>query len=541
MFEESGYDASVRRAARPLVLGFGLGMLSSVVAGSCLVKDEDHCRWQNQSASCTDPEFPYCSSCVPSTDHGGCVKDPPPSDCKIEGDDVAGTSGATGTGGTSDPTLGDGDPTGPVDCTNEGAVDEACDAETPYCLGGTCVACTDGGEGFCAGVDAGLPVCGAAGLCLECSADDSSACEDGEFCSATGVCGGCTSHEQCAPDGCEKSDPDSCQACDFESGECFGGNVYWIDKDTCDGEPFGTIDDPYCTFLEALGNTTNVHEFTVWVTPSPTPYPGPVNLDVAGSNRVAVVGWGGRAVISGSTNAGNVTGPANRLLLSSLVLENGTEETVRCATGRLWLDDVLVRGGPIGVSGEHCTRLTVSGSVVTGADEVGISLEGTLDGSAFAIVNSAVVNNGSGAASDGGITITGVPDWTMVYTTVIGNLRDGGGSALACASDSPGEVRNSILLSGEGSEAIQCVNADVSYSVSDIVDLPGAGNVQHPYFPSEFDNPGVGEAHLRSDPDPDVFRIAVWRDGDPATDVDGDLRPLVDGAPDWAGFDLIPE
>ena len=167
MFEESGYDASVRRAARPLVLGFGLGMLSSLVAGSCLVNDEDHCRWQNQSASCTDPEFPYCSSCVSSTDHGGCVKDPPASDCKIEGDDVAGTGGPTGTGGMTDPTVGDGDPTGSMDCTNEGAVDEGCAAETPYCVGGTCVACTEGGEGFCAGVDAGLPVCGAAGLCVE--------------------------------------------------------------------------------------------------------------------------------------------------------------------------------------------------------------------------------------------------------------------------------------------------------------------------------------------------------------------------------------
>ena len=101
-------------------------------------------------------------------------------------------------------------------------------------------------------------------------------------------------------------------------------------------------------------------------------------------------------------------------------------------------------------------------------------------------------------------------------------------------------MRNSIFLSGKGTEAISCFSADFASTVSDTPELPGDGNVHHVYAPSEFVNPGFGEAHLASNADPDVFRIAVWRSGDPATDVDGDPRPLVDGAADWAWFDAIP-
>lgn len=316
--------------------------------------------------------------------------------------------------------------------------------------------------------------------------------------------------------------------------------MFWVSLDDCVGaEPTGTFADPYCQISEAMANVGAFTSFTVWVLPSRTPYDGPVNLQMSGTHRVAVIGRDGRPTVAGSTYAGNVSTASNRLILSSLALENGTESTVRCASGRLWLDDVIVRGGPIGVSAESCALLSVARSVITGADEIGISVTD----SGFRMVNSSVVNNGSDASPMfGGITLSGSEDWTIDYSTVVANFREPktAGNAIACAADSRGDARNSIFLSGMGTAAIDCQPGEFSYTVSDITDLPGDGNVRTTFMPAHFDNAAVGDAHLDSDADPAVFRIAVWRDGDAPTDVDGELRPLVDGAADWAGFDLLP-
>jgi hypothetical protein len=511
--------------------------------GSCLVDDPNHCVNKEGHASCTEAGFPFCSRCVKSIEHGGCVAEAPTEEkCEVEDGGVAGTIGSDGTSMTdATATMSDdGVSTGP-DCTAEGAIDEACPATTPYCVGGTCSGCDVGGDGFCAEVDATLPVCGVAGTCVECSAESSGACADIEFCSPAGVCGGCTSHDQCAPAGCETDPSDTaCQACNFESGECFDGNVFWVSLDDCVGpEPTGTFADPYCQISEAMANVANFETFTVWVLPSRTPYAGPVNLQMSGNYRVAVIGRDGRPTVSGSNYAANVSTTSNRLTLSSLALENGTESTARCASGRLWLDDVIVRAGPIGVSAEGCALLSVSRSVITGADEIGISATD----SGFRMVNSSVVNNGSDAlATAGGITLSGSEDWTIDYSTVVANFRESTtpGNAIACEADSRGDARNSIFLSAEGTNAIDCEPGEFSYTVSDITDLPGDGNMRTTYMPADFDNAAVGDAHLDTDADPATFRIAVWRDGDPPTDVDGELRPLVDGAADWAGFDLLP-
>ena len=89
-------------------------------------------------------------------------------------------------------------------------VDEACDAATPFCYGGSCVACvdTDDGDASCAGLDAATPVCeqGSA-TCVECTPDAAELCTGGTpICDElTFTCDKCTEHYQCGSTACNRS------------------------------------------------------------------------------------------------------------------------------------------------------------------------------------------------------------------------------------------------------------------------------------------------------------------------------------------------
>lgn len=545
---DCGYYRRVRPGARPLTIcAFFAGLLASF--GGCLENDPNHCFHKQGNASCTDDAFPYCSKCVKSSEHGGCVAEPPDASCRVEGDDIAGTTAPTSTGsgdGVGDDDDGSGTATatgmttGPVDCSAEGGVDEMCPAESPYCIGGTCASCDAGDEGFCAGVDEGHPVCAASGLCVQCSSDAFEACAGGEFCSPAGVCGGCTSHEQCAPAGCEGLE---CQACDFFSGECFDGTAYWVDSEACTAPGFGSQENPYCDIATAMSNLGNGFDvFTVWVRGTTAAYDGPVALSATGNqHKIAVIGEGSRPRFTGSTVAASVSAANNRLILSGIDFEDGSQAVVRCSNkGRLWLDDVVVRDGNIGVDASDCTVLQIHDSIITSAATIGLDVAETQ----LTMFNTAVGNNGDGSdATFGGISLSASPDWVISYSTIAANLRDSGtsGGGLSCANGSPGTARNSIFLSPNGGEAVDCGTGEFTNTVSDSRTLPGEGNVMTLYMPSLFTNPDAADFHVRLIAGESPFQdVARWGEGDPPTDVDGDLRPLVPGAADWVGFDRLP-
>jgi hypothetical protein len=48
----------------------------------------------------------------------------------------------------------------------------------------------------------------------------------------------------------------------------------------------------------------------------------------------------------------------------------------------------------------------------------------------------------------------------------------------------------------------------------------------------------VGQMHLSDLAPPAIATAAVWSSGDPKTDIDGQSRPAVDGATDFAGADV---
>lgn len=47
-----------------------------------------------------------------------------------------------------------------------------------------------------------------------------------------------------------------------------------------------------------------------------------------------------------------------------------------------------------------------------------------------------------------------------------------------------------------------------------------------------------GDLHLSGTHPVEIETAATWLAGDPATDIDGDARPTMDGAADFAGADL---
>ncbi|RMG94603.1 MAG: hypothetical protein D6705_15815 [Deltaproteobacteria bacterium] len=67
----------------------------------------------------------------------------------------------------------------------------------------------------------------------------------------------------------------------------------------------------------------------------------------------------------------------------------------------------------------------------------------------------------------------------------------------------------------------------------------GAGNTMSGMYDAGwFANPGGGDYHLSPSGATTFADVATWKEGDPPVDYDGDARPGVDGAKDYAGADV---
>ncbi len=109
--------------------------------------------------------------------------------------DPTDNTGTTAPSTSTDPTI-DPDTSGTNDeCASNGALDDACPQDTPYCSSGTCVAC-DAIE--CADIDADTPACnGSTGLCVQCADDQLDACLGTQAACIDNECVPCTEDDQC--------------------------------------------------------------------------------------------------------------------------------------------------------------------------------------------------------------------------------------------------------------------------------------------------------------------------------------------------------
>jgi hypothetical protein len=103
---------------------------------------------------------------------------------------------------------------------------------------------------------------------------------------------------------------------------------------------------------------------------------------------------------------------------------------------------------------------------------------------------------------------------------------------LRCTTPVAVEIRNSIVVTQGGTppDELSCGSASVATSATEV----DVGN----FVIGWFGNYNAGDFSLSGTGATTFADIAVWEAGDPATDIDGDLRPDVDGSPDYAGADV---
>jgi hypothetical protein len=511
-----------------LAYGLGLGIYGALTLGACFDPGQAVDTGPDSEGSSTGPTTGMSTDDPPTT--GMSTDDPP-------------TTGMT----TDDPpTTTDPDTTaGPAGCQGDG-LDPTCDdPATPYCQDGACVACTGLDEGTCAALDPTAPVC------------------DGE----TGICSACTEHDQC-----------DTGACRFATGECFAeSNRLWVDNTFggCAGGT-GSEDNPFCTVVQAidvLNGQAGEEPWAIFVAGSPNPYEGTVDPD---NNRpVAIIGpSAGLAATLYNEDAYTIDlwAQSPETYLDHLTIDRGFGGTaVRCNTGQAYVTDSAFVGGDTAADVTGCSlrlrRSVVStgnlGMMVSGSGELladQTSFENSsgglfIDGGTVTLHRSvvrdhyveggiAVVNNGELTLSDSmvyynqyqndGVSVAGGGTVEVVHSTIIGAFTCG-------AMAGPTSIRNSIVMGQPFEAGVDCVSTAIDNSVVNLGMDQGMGNVQADAMDlaSIFVDPSSGmNADWHVLPGSLPMDVAVHQPGDPLVDFDGDPRPTMAGAADYAGADV---
>ncbi len=422
--------------------------------------------------------------------------------CLVDGGTETDGSGTeTETGGETDESTGTTGTTGPMPCV----IDDECadvDPAAPFCNPvGECVSCDGVGDpdAACAGADAMTPLC-VADTCVACTADATTVCDDQLLlCDVdANTCTPCTEHGQCGSG-----------ACELAVGRCFPSDfVVRVDDATAMPAPdFTTIQDAVDAIVAMGQGVVIVHELNGGAS-----YQGGVEID--GGKTVALLAANGEAPIVQGTgmNPGvRVQGAGTVAYIDGLTFAGNTAGLGIVVDGSLvWVD----RGQISQNSGG------------------GVSVDG---GAEFTLRNSFVGLNGGQFADTRGLTATD-GTITVVYSSIAANDGDGstGPVSMACGASVAGEVRNSIVASGD--DTIGCSTITFNNNVVDTAGLDGMNNTVASFNPAWFPGIAMGDLHVL--PGAPFVDVAEWSAGDPGTDIDGDPRPTEDGAPDYCGADV---
>jgi len=448
----------------------------------------------------------------------GCFDDPP---SVMESDDASGTgtsmggttagptttppasttqvattddeTGPTTTTGSGDTTTGPEDTgstseTGPECDADDGLPDERCAPGTPFCVEGSCVPCSGGGD--CGALDPNNPVCGADDICRPCEA-----------------------HAECPDDA----------GCHLFEGTCLpADSVYYVDPDGMCGPGNATPMMPACSLMQAFDAIGPRTEATIRMTEN-------VYLEGVGIGAgrvVAMIAEGQTTIFANDDQAAVIN--QGTLYLDTIDVQNfAVFGTGIESDGDLWLDESMVRNNEtnlLSVSG----RVVLRRSRVLDSPGIGMLLQGDQP---VRLLNSIVANNGEGGSA-GGIVTTGPAPLDILYSTIVENSGNSGG-AIDCGPGSA-TVRNSIIASWVFADAIDCGGAtSVTYSV-----------VSDAQFDGDPTNVPLGDlAALNINVNYEIAAgsvatdVAQWQAGDPPTDIGGAPRPAMDGTPDDAGAD----
>jgi len=491
--------------------------LASACHVTSFTPNEDYCGFNGGDSHCRDvsPETPYCvASTRECYDARGlsisdlaCVAEQPEDACRQtcgigNGDDCldptdptlsssSTTQDETDSSTTEDTTV-DTD-TDESSSTSTGCMDddECTDPAAPFCADGTCVPCssTAAPELACMELDPTTPLC-IDDVCVQCTAENADACEGTTpVCGPANACVGCEFHEQC-----EALDS---PACDFTDGSCFDPNTAVTVNLATAG---------------ALQNEVNA---------------------VAAGAHVALIVTGSTAATHSATVNGNK--------VIAIVSANGDAQNIQGAGA----NSILTVNGPGSTAILH--RVVLQGSSARGID---VNTSGTLYADAVQVVG----NDGGGitlgtattgrlrncmVAADDADAVSVAGELDALYST-LATSTFGSDAALACSGGASVTVRNSIIVmqGGTDGDEVNCAGAVYSNSAAES-SLPGSGNVGVGTLDTTwFGDFNGGDLSLAMD-GPNVFdAIAIWEDGDPSFDFEGDDRPTTDGTMDYAGADV---
>jgi len=304
---------------------------------------------------------------------------------------------------------------------------------------------------------------------------------------ASNTCVACIEHDECGE-----------AACNLFSGACLPAEAV-VRVGT--GQKYATLGDALATVAEGAQATVIVH--------------GNDAFDEAGTVD------GGR-VVAFLANDGDLPrwilsggGAPQLTVLDGTVLMEGIQ-----MSGNADDRGLVVDGGQAWVDGSRIVQNTGGGVLAQNGAE--LVLRNCFVGGS---VNNVPAVNVNGA------------DLRMLYSTVGAGF--GTSTALTCEGAFVADIRNSIFVAETDTDEVVCSGemATIEYSAAEF-DLGGTNTPLAPLDTAWFAGYGAGTFSLTK-AGADIFRdIAQWQEGDPLTDIDGDLRPTTDATPDYAGADV---
>lgn len=500
----------MKTAKRWIFLGAAVGLTVG-----CWRHDPDHCGSNLGDASCGEGMF--CNAC--EAENNGCVSERPSLACHVVGEGMddaespGSSSGTTGTESGSEASAGGsttGDPgssstTGP-ECTEHGQCQELA---APLCNpSGECVSCEEMADpdGACAELDPARPVC-EAGVCVQCTPANAGACVgQTPVCGDGNACTACTEHDQCPESACHLDGADA--------GACF--DVAEVVPIANTGELTAAI-----ASLGAMGRAVFVLE------------PGTYNVTIllGASTEVAILGKGTTVLAGNSPRAVDVYQDAI-VYLDGVQVVNGSGSGIVCDSASVWLDDGQVRNNSalgLDISGGCAVRLRRA--AVRANPGGGMDLSGVT--STLAMRNSLVSDNVGPAAIPGIRAISSQVEIT--YSVIVSNGTFAAPDNLECLSGASGSVRNSIIAGPAADSIVTCGALTWGNNAVDTAGLGASNTDVGNYNGAWFISPGMGNYRLTSTGETVFDGIALWQDGDPITDIDGD--PIPTEGPSFPGYD----
>jgi hypothetical protein len=155
------------------------------------------------------------------------------------------------------------------------------------------------------------------------------------------------------------------------------------------------------------------------------------------------------------------------------------------------------------------------------------------EGSTLMLRNTMIGSNGSGGLGQHGLDVQGAT--VDVRFSTLANNDASEADSIHCEGGDV-QVRSSIVV-GSAGNSIDCAGIDIEHSALDEL-IEGDGNVNVGPWNFEWFDDEPGNFHLSPAGGLKFMNIALWEDGDPLIDIDGDPRPTTTS--DYAGADRIP-